>query len=31
MAEHEAQSTGEYIRHHITFLTNKDNGGVDFR
>jgi F-type H+-transporting ATPase subunit a len=31
MAEHEAHSTGEYIRHHITFLTNKEQTAiVDF-
>ncbi|MEY2855275.1 MAG: hypothetical protein RL030_2407 [Pseudomonadota bacterium] len=31
MAEHETQSTGEYIRHHITFLTNKEQTAlVDF-
>jgi F-type H+-transporting ATPase subunit a len=31
MAEHEAQSTGEYIRHHITFLANKEQTAiVDF-
>jgi F-type H+-transporting ATPase subunit a len=31
MAEHETQTTGEYIRHHITFLTNKEQTAlVDF-
>jgi F-type H+-transporting ATPase subunit a len=31
MAEHEAHSTGEYIRHHITFLSNKEQTAiVDF-
>lgn len=31
MAEHEAQSTGEYIRHHITFLSSKEQTSiVDF-
>ncbi len=28
MSEHEAVSTGEYIRHHITFLSNKEPTGV---
>jgi F-type H+-transporting ATPase subunit a len=28
MAEHEAQTTGEYIRHHITFLANKEQKSV---
>lgn len=27
-AEHEAPSTGEYIRHHITFLSNKEQTAV---
>ena len=31
MAEHEAPSVGEYIRHHITFLSNKEQTAiVDF-
>jgi F-type H+-transporting ATPase subunit a len=31
MAEHEAPSIGEYIRHHITFLSNKEQTAiVDF-
>ena len=31
MAEHEAPSFGEYIRHHITFLSNKEQTAiVDF-
>ena len=31
MAEHEVPSTGEYIRHHITFLANKEQKSiVDF-
>jgi F-type H+-transporting ATPase subunit a len=31
MAEHEVPSTGEYIRHHITFLSNKEQTSiVDF-
>jgi F-type H+-transporting ATPase subunit a len=31
MAEHEAPTTGEYIRHHITFLSNKEQTSiVDF-
>ena len=31
MAEHETQSTGEYIRHHITFLSSKEQTAiVDF-
>ena len=30
-AEHEVPSTGEYIRHHITFLSNKEQTAiVDF-
>jgi F-type H+-transporting ATPase subunit a len=28
MAEHEVPSTGEYIRHHITFLSNKEQTGI---
>lgn len=28
MAEHEVPSTGEYIRHHITFLSNKEQTAV---
>jgi F-type H+-transporting ATPase subunit a len=28
MAEHEAQSSGEYIRHHIEFLANKEQTGI---
>ena len=27
-AEHEAQSTGEYIRHHLTFLANKEQTAI---
>jgi F-type H+-transporting ATPase subunit a len=27
-AEHEPQSTGEYIRHHITFLSNKEQTAI---
>ena len=31
MAEHEVPSTGEYIRHHITFLSSKEQTSiVDF-
>ncbi|HTP40319.1 MAG TPA: FoF1 ATP synthase subunit a, partial [Steroidobacteraceae bacterium] len=28
MAEHEAPSIGEYIKHHITFLSNKEQTAV---
>jgi F-type H+-transporting ATPase subunit a len=28
MAEHEAPSFGEYIRHHITFLSNKEQTAI---
>jgi F-type H+-transporting ATPase subunit a len=28
MAEHEAPTTGEYIRHHITFLSNKEQTSI---
>jgi F-type H+-transporting ATPase subunit a len=28
MAEHEVPSTGEYIRHHITFLSNKEQTAI---
>jgi F-type H+-transporting ATPase subunit a len=28
MAEHEAPTTGEYIRHHITFLSNKEQTAI---
>jgi F-type H+-transporting ATPase subunit a len=28
MAEHEAPSIGEYIRHHITFLSNKEQTAI---